>query len=319
MHVKPWNPAGSPQRCYLEGRRFTIVTDHKPNTYLDTASNIHTLKRRARWLEESSGYDYVWRFRKGRINVADPISRAPPQHFTFLCGVVPVQHPLVTTSVAPAGQAYHVFPGTTCQKRCTDCTPRSRSGTDSHFDGTVLAPVLPGDSLNTAATRNLRKRPGRFLEGGGDSPEIRKKLRSEGSTDKFDLPEQGQPLPARKEDVQQALDIIEKDFIRRVKSGYRHDSDLSKEFRDASKYRRDKDGLYWTADQQLVIPNHDGLREECLHSVHAHPYAGHYGINRTLKIAKQIYFWPGMRSTIEAFVRECDSCQRVQYVRQKPH
>jgi hypothetical protein len=43
-------------RCYLEGRRFTIVTDHKPNTYLDSASNIHTLKRRARWLEESSGY-----------------------------------------------------------------------------------------------------------------------------------------------------------------------------------------------------------------------------------------------------------------------
>jgi hypothetical protein len=79
-------------RCYLEGRRFTIVTDYKPKTYLDTASNIHTLKRRAHWLEESSGCEYVCRFRKGRINVVDPISRAP-QHLTFLCGVVPVQWP----------------------------------------------------------------------------------------------------------------------------------------------------------------------------------------------------------------------------------
>jgi hypothetical protein len=80
---------------------------------------------------------------------------------------------------------------------------------------TVLARVIPGDALHTAATRNLRKRPGRFLEGGGDSPEICKKLRSDGSTDKLDLPVQGQPLPACncKEDVQQALDIIKKDFI----------------------------------------------------------------------------------------------------------
>ena len=35
-------------RCYLEGAKFTIVTDHQPNTYLDVASSAHTLKRRAR-------------------------------------------------------------------------------------------------------------------------------------------------------------------------------------------------------------------------------------------------------------------------------
>ena len=30
-------------RCYLEGAKFTIVTDHQPNTYLDVASSAHTL------------------------------------------------------------------------------------------------------------------------------------------------------------------------------------------------------------------------------------------------------------------------------------
>ena len=35
-------------RCYLEGAKFTIVTDHHPNTYMDVASSAHTLKRRAR-------------------------------------------------------------------------------------------------------------------------------------------------------------------------------------------------------------------------------------------------------------------------------
>jgi hypothetical protein len=74
-------------RCFLEGKPFTLITDHKPNTYLDTASNVHTMRRRARWLEESSGFDYTWRYRAGRINVADPISRAP-QHFN---SVLPMQ------------------------------------------------------------------------------------------------------------------------------------------------------------------------------------------------------------------------------------
>ena len=67
-------------RCYLEGRPFTVVTDHKPNTYLDVATNAHNVKRRAHWLDISCGFDYTWVYRPGRLNVADPISRAP-QHY----------------------------------------------------------------------------------------------------------------------------------------------------------------------------------------------------------------------------------------------
>ena len=70
-------------RCYLEGAKFTIVTDHQPNTYLDVASSAHTLKRRARWLDAACGYDYVWCYRAGRLNVEDPVSRAP-QHVATL-------------------------------------------------------------------------------------------------------------------------------------------------------------------------------------------------------------------------------------------
>jgi hypothetical protein len=47
-------------RCFWKGKLFTLITAHKPNTYLDTASNVRTMRRRARWLEESSGVDYTW-------------------------------------------------------------------------------------------------------------------------------------------------------------------------------------------------------------------------------------------------------------------
>ena len=45
--------------CYLEGQTqpFLIETDHQPNTYVDQSTNQHTLKRRARWLYESSAYN----------------------------------------------------------------------------------------------------------------------------------------------------------------------------------------------------------------------------------------------------------------------
>jgi uncharacterized protein (DUF2249 family) len=78
-------------RCYLEGQKFTIITDHEPNTYLDRASSTHTAKPRARWLAESQAYDYVWRYRPGKINMADPISRAP-QHFSQMCAALFLQH-----------------------------------------------------------------------------------------------------------------------------------------------------------------------------------------------------------------------------------
>jgi len=51
---------------------FLIETDHQPNTYVDQSTNQHTLKRRARWLYESSAYNYVWKYRPGETNVADP-------------------------------------------------------------------------------------------------------------------------------------------------------------------------------------------------------------------------------------------------------
>jgi hypothetical protein len=84
-------------RCYLKGCRdsFTLLTDHQPNIYLDAANNAHTVHCRARWLSVRCGYNYKWCYRPGRINVADPISRAP-QHFQHLCNMALVAHSVGT-------------------------------------------------------------------------------------------------------------------------------------------------------------------------------------------------------------------------------
>ena len=62
-------------RCYLEGVKFTVVTDHNPNTYLPTMRNLSN--RQARWSEFLQRFDFVWEYRPGRTNCADPLSRRP--------------------------------------------------------------------------------------------------------------------------------------------------------------------------------------------------------------------------------------------------
>ena len=60
----------------LHGPKFTLVTDHNPNTFFLTQKDLHN-KRHARWLDELMAFDFQFEFRPGRTNVADPLSRAP--------------------------------------------------------------------------------------------------------------------------------------------------------------------------------------------------------------------------------------------------
>ena len=62
-------------RCYLEGVKFTLITDHHPNTFLGTQPLLN--RRMARWSEFLQQFDFDWVYRPGRDNVADPLSRLP--------------------------------------------------------------------------------------------------------------------------------------------------------------------------------------------------------------------------------------------------
>lgn len=66
-------------RCYLEGCKggVTVVTDHKPNTFLDTKPSTQLSRRQVGWQQFLSRFDYRWEYRKGVYNIADPLSRNP--------------------------------------------------------------------------------------------------------------------------------------------------------------------------------------------------------------------------------------------------
>jgi hypothetical protein len=61
-------------RCYLEsGMEVELVTDHHPNTFWMNQTDMS--RRRARWAEFLSRFNYTWKYIPGRLNVADPVSR----------------------------------------------------------------------------------------------------------------------------------------------------------------------------------------------------------------------------------------------------
>ena len=66
-------------RCYLEGATggVTVVTDHKPNTFLDSKPAVQLSSRQVRWQHFLSRFDFQWEYRKGCHTLADPISRNP--------------------------------------------------------------------------------------------------------------------------------------------------------------------------------------------------------------------------------------------------
>ncbi|KAJ9523325.1 hypothetical protein QJQ45_005365 [Haematococcus lacustris] len=64
-------------RCYLEGVEFKVITDHNPLIYINTQPNLS--RRQTRWSEYLQRFKQLtWEYRPGRINVADPLSRYPP-------------------------------------------------------------------------------------------------------------------------------------------------------------------------------------------------------------------------------------------------
>lgn len=60
-------------RCYLEGVKCTVVTDHNPLVHLPTQPTLS--RRQVRWSEALQRYDFTWQYRPGINNPADPLSR----------------------------------------------------------------------------------------------------------------------------------------------------------------------------------------------------------------------------------------------------
>jgi len=105
-------------RCYLEGTKFVVVTDHCPNTFFQTQPMLS--RRQARWSEFLQQFDFRWEYRPGRTNVADPLSRRPDSNTTPVLMLLSRKHNSIDPTHSSSGSPARTL-------RCPLCPDGMRS------------------------------------------------------------------------------------------------------------------------------------------------------------------------------------------------
>jgi hypothetical protein len=77
------------------------------------------------------------------------------------------------------------------------------------------------------------------------------------------------------------------------------------------------DGLWFRGDQ-LVIPHDATLRRQLIVEHHGPVYSGHFGTRKTAQSLLRHVWWPRLEANVQAFIKNCDACQRHKASTQKP-
>jgi hypothetical protein len=257
-------------RCYVEGTEFRLVSDHEPLTYLDKQPRLS--RKQARWYEFLRPLTYRWEHRPGRINVADPLSRAPGVRKIAEVRACTVQR-------MPSGFRYKRY--VLCAVRMGK-PPTRMSFSPTGADSVEAAP-------HTRQSDGARKRAKR-----------RRSNDRDGAPERDPMPEQLPPPPLEalvavgysrdesfsEENIARWELAREGDLLWR---GGNEDDDTC----------------------TLAIPDAHGLRQRCLELCHDSPHGGHFGLAKTLHLLKRSFWWPGMAKDAEDHIRGCIKCQQV--------
>jgi transposase InsO family protein len=119
---------------------------------------------------------------------------------------------------------------------------------------------------------------------------------------------------------------VETNFLTQVQAGYRTDRLLlsiqqtlanqqaasATQRTLASKFVLRQGFWYYYDDRRmrLYIPDLPSLRSSILQRYHDAPASGHQAIFKTLRKIERLYYWPGLRLDVKAFIQTCETCQR---------
>jgi len=271
-------------RCYVDGVPFTLVTDHKPNTFLTTQPTLS--RRQTRWSEHLQRFNFTWEYRPGRTNVADPLSRNP--------------------SYRPAAvlHALRAKLNMTSRRQTALQTSETPAVTPTPIVTPILTPIpvvtspFTFPAFPTPASLPLAESSSFATPPAVTNP-------SELAADTV--------IPADMANEVAAQPML--DLKLELQRGYQTDAWFLNELnlQDLTLL----DGLWWKGDR-LVVPCVPRVRSALLWEYHDSPYAGHLGVNKTLRNLQRSYWWQGMFSDCTHHVQTCVSCQRNKRTSTKP-
>lgn len=122
--------------------------------------------------------------------------------------------------------------------------------------------------------------------------------------------------------VADALSRINKikldDWDSKLSQLYQDDKFFSQVINNPGKNFIIENGLVYTKDNRLCIPDMKELKLEILYDHHDSKTAGHYGFEKTLDILRRNFYWPKMTQEIRKYTMSCEVCQKAKPSNQKP-
>ena len=119
-----------------------------------------------------------------------------------------------------------------------------------------------------------------------------------------------------------SVSSVASNLLERVKEGLLQDP-MAKGLMELAKEGKTRrfwveDDLLYTTGRRMYVPKWGNLRRDIMKECHDSKWAGHPGMQRTLALLEELYYWPHMRSDIEAYVKTCLVCQQDKIEQQVP-
>lgn len=292
-------------RPYLFGKKFTIMTDHKPLVYLfsmkDPSSRL--LKFRLT-LEE---YDYKILYVKGRDNaVADALSRLT-----------------VTSEELKEMNNKIMSVMTRAQRR------REREKNEINSDCIVIPNVTTDKRPAQPRVVEILKIPSNSVEmilvKGDKLREMRKRKQIKEESECFCYDESNKTIYintdfrlhfTRVEFVTKLSEFCKKINIDEICVIKNDDNELF--IKDMIKEIKKRE--LWTGPRICVLRGVkriycDYKKRFIINDYHLLPTSGHSGVRRMVNNIKRRFYWPGIERDVKDFVSKCEKCQKMKYSR----
>ena len=112
-------------------------------------------------------------------------------------------------------------------------------------------------------------------------------------------------------------------WVEQLKESYETDPEIKdilqqmdKETVGSLKFQLKGEVLYYK--HRIYISKNNPLKQDILSYMHDSPISGHTGSEKTLQRARKDFFWKGMKSDIQAYIKHCEVCQRAKGENTKP-